>query len=219
MPPKKERRLNTAPSTAPAGFHYEGEYPQMVNGQITRRLRKDIPGTRVDVYSDLYYRVDSVINNKNVVKYFCVIEKCPLSTCGVTMVTNPSGAVILENFFKHLHSCHPDFLMECDRNLSETVVSQASISSFLAPNVTTIVAPTTQHIARQVNSSDARLFTHVCNALVNVIAHGPYPIQMLQNPAMKKLLVELGVADQNFGFPSTRTIGRRYYILCIYCIS
>jgi len=54
-----------------------------------------------------------------------------------------------------------------------------------------------------------RLREKLLKATVRVIAHGPYVISMLQNPAMEEFLVELDVVPEGFRFPSRRTVTRR----------
>jgi hypothetical protein len=52
--PSKIRKLQLGSSTAPPGYHYEGEKCSMLNGKPTLKLRRDKEGPREDMYGDLY---------------------------------------------------------------------------------------------------------------------------------------------------------------------
>ena len=49
---KKQRTLQLGSSTAPPGYHYEGEKCSMLNGKPTLKLRRDKEGPREDIYGD-----------------------------------------------------------------------------------------------------------------------------------------------------------------------
>ena len=59
MSATKRQRITTLDSVqAPVGFHYEGMPCCMFEGRATRRLRRDIEGTREEIYCDLYCKQD-----------------------------------------------------------------------------------------------------------------------------------------------------------------
>jgi len=55
---KKQKIGSNIATSAPPGYHYEGEYCTLYEGKPTRRLRKDIDGSREEKYKDLYCRLD-----------------------------------------------------------------------------------------------------------------------------------------------------------------
>jgi len=111
-----------------------------------------------------------------------------------------------------------DFLFECDRPL-QIVGSQTSLQQFFpttptAPGgVADNRAPPPDSVPRTQErfqaSINARLTEKLLKATVKIIAHGPYVISMLQNPAMEEFLVELDVVPEGFRFPSRRPVTRR----------
>ena len=71
---KKQRILQLGASTAPIGYHYEGEKCSLVNGNPTLRLRRDKEGPREDIYGDLYARHEETKDGKLAVTFNCCIE-------------------------------------------------------------------------------------------------------------------------------------------------
>ena len=130
------------------------------------------------------------------------------------MFVTPAGQVVFQNFLKHVTSHHVGYLFQCDRPLQVTG-SQTSMERFFpvgaaseAPNARAVVS-TPQSQDRFEASQVSRLREKLLQATVRVIAHGPYPIAMLQNPAMEEYLVELGVVPENFKFPCRQTVTKR----------
>ena len=72
--PKKQGILQLGASTAPLGYHYEGEKCSIVNGKPTLRLRRDKEGPSEDTYGDLYARHEETKDGKLSVTYNCCIE-------------------------------------------------------------------------------------------------------------------------------------------------
>ena len=72
--PKKQRTLQLGASTAPLGYHYEGEKCSMLNGKPTLKLRRDKEGPREDIYGDLYARHEEIKEGKLSVTFHCCIE-------------------------------------------------------------------------------------------------------------------------------------------------
>lgn len=86
---KRQRITKLDSIQAPVGFHYEGTPCCMFEGRTTRRLRRDVEGTREEIYSDLYCRSDIHEGEKLKVNYLCCISGCTkpvvsmFVTCGV----------------------------------------------------------------------------------------------------------------------------------------
>ena len=110
---KKPRAFKSANEEPPAGYHYEGQPAQMIDGKLTVRLRRDVEGSRNEIYNDLYYAETELSETKKVkiVKYICCVSGCRKS---VSMFVKDSGCVVFENFFKHLVKEHPEYLFEND---------------------------------------------------------------------------------------------------------
>jgi len=53
---KKMRKI-CLDSTAPNGYHYDGEPGKLFEGKPTIRLRRDKEGTRDELYADLYCEI------------------------------------------------------------------------------------------------------------------------------------------------------------------
>ncbi len=71
---KRQRTLQLGSSTAPPGYHYEGEKCSMLNGKSTLRLRRDKVGPREDIYGDLYSQHEEMKEGKLFVTFHCCIE-------------------------------------------------------------------------------------------------------------------------------------------------
>ena len=141
--PKKQRTLQLGASTAPLGYHYEGEKCSMLNGKPTLKLRRDKEGPREDKYGDLYARHEEIKEGKLSVTFHCCIEGfnnksiyffktftitgCPKPV--VHMFVTPASQVVFQNFQKHLLAHHADFLFQCDRPL-QIVSNQTSLQQF-----------------------------------------------------------------------------------------
>ena len=52
---KKLRAVKSATAEPPAGYHYEGQPARMIDGKLTVRLRRDVEGSRNEIYDDLFY--------------------------------------------------------------------------------------------------------------------------------------------------------------------
>ena len=50
-------------STAPNGYHYDGEPGKLFEGKPTIRLRRDKEGTRDELYADLYCEIQGEDKN------------------------------------------------------------------------------------------------------------------------------------------------------------
>ena len=75
---KKPRVIEASNSTAPPGYHYEGDRATMYLGKVTQRLRKNMhPVPARDVmYADLYCPVITEIDKKDKVEYHCCVQGC-----------------------------------------------------------------------------------------------------------------------------------------------
>jgi len=131
------------------------------------------------------------------------------------MFVTPAGQVVFQNFLKHLSSKHQDYLFQCDRPL-QVAGGQTSLQRFFPAGGASEEGGDVRAAATTPRSQDrfeasqvARLREKLLKATVKVIAHGPYPIAMLQNPAMEEYLVELEVVPGDFKFPSRRTVTKR----------
>ena len=72
--PKKQRTLQLGSSTAPPGYHYEGEKCSMLNGKLTLKLRRDKAGPKKDIYGDLYARHEEMKEGKLSIIFHCCAE-------------------------------------------------------------------------------------------------------------------------------------------------
>jgi hypothetical protein len=65
--------------------------------------------------------------------------------------------------------------------------------------------------SRQITKHASALRVKLCDAFASVIAHGAYPLSMLDNPAIRALLLQLQVVsiDDIDAIPSRRTITRK----------
>ena len=117
------------------------------------------------------------------------------------MFVKDSGSVVFENFFKHLVKEHPEYLFEND--LPARPIECPS-PSFINP-----VETHTREVTRFFSSTDTKLREKLLECTARVIAHGPYPLDMIHNPAVSAYLTELGVTPQGFKYPSRRTVTRR----------
>ena len=134
MSATKRQRYTTLDSIqAPVGFHYEGTPCCMYEGRTTRRLRRDVEGTREEIYSDLYCRSDIHEGGKLKVNYLCCISGCPKPV--VSMFVTSSGSVVFQNFSKHLAVNHEEYLFEADRSFS--MQSTQPTTNLLLLNMTT----------------------------------------------------------------------------------
>ena len=177
-------------------------------------MRRDVEGTREEIYSDLYCRSDIHEGGKLKVNYLCCISGCTKPV--VSMFVTSSGSVVFQNFSKHLAVHHEEYLYEADRSFSMQS-TQPTVGQYFS---TQQVAPSTQpanpsnrqvvpHVSRLQKSQDAALRENLLRAIVKVIAHGPYPISMLKNPAIEDFLKEIKVVSESFKFPSRQTVTRR----------
>ena len=123
---KKPRLVELSGSTAPDGYHYEGEPARFFNGNITKRLRKNIvpAPTRETMYSDLYCGIitqSSTEGAKATLAFHC-------SICSdiVPRFFKSNGGVVFSNFFQHLEKKHSEYLIEADRTLVHAVPSAPS---------------------------------------------------------------------------------------------
>ena len=58
-------------------------------------------------------------------------------------------------------------------------------------------------------STDAKLKEKRLDCTARVVAHEPYPLNMIQNPAVETYLMKLGVTFEGFKYPSRITVKRR----------
>ena len=108
---------------------------------------------------------------------------------------------MFENFFKHLVKEHSEYPFEND--LPARPIERSS------PSITNVLVPQTREAARFFSSTDSKLKEKLLECTARVIAHGPYPLDMIQNPAVAAYLTELGVTPQGFKYPSRQTVTRR----------
>ena len=190
----------------------------MFQGQPTRRLRRSSSKKREDAYCDLYVAsVEERADGQKCCTYYCCITGCTKSA--VSMYIGGPGnknKVVFTNFFKHLQNHHAEYLFEQDRTcLDVRPHNENTVQHFFPP--TRPIGGQSQSspdIATRVqerveNSQSKKLFNKIAQATAEVVAHGPYPISLLQNKAMEEYLVRLEVASEGFLFPSRRTVGRR----------
>ena len=217
MPPKKKSKIDPPATAAPLGYHYEGEPARLINGVVTKLLRKDNDKIREDKYCDLYCCVVGASATEPAL-YYCAILGCNKHFSVYT--DRKTGTVKFGNFFKHLVSNHQEYLTEADRNCEYADGFVPTIGNFFSPGRSgsgataaagggTAEQTTTQEQQRFNASRGNRLREKLLQATVKVIAHGPYPICFLQNPAVKAFLIELDVCPPDFIFPSTSTVTRR----------
>lgn len=219
---KKPRLVELSGSTAPDGYHYEGEPARFFNGSITKRLRKNIlpAQSREQMYSDLYCAVctpASTEGAKDTLAFHC-------SICSeiVPMFFKTNGLVVFSNFFQHLEKKHAEYLIEADRTLVSGVPSAPSEprasdmrTYFTAPRTIEppIAAAPSPSVPRAESrfkaQADSILREKITQAVVEVIAHGPYPISFLQNPAIVEFLTKLNVVRPDFKLHSRRTVTKR----------
>jgi hypothetical protein len=77
-----------------------------------------------------------------------------------------------------------------------------------SPENNTVTTPA-RALNRFFSSTDEKLREKLLDCTARVVAHGPYPLNMIQNPAVETYLMELGVTHQGFKYPSRRTVTRR----------
>ena len=213
MPPKKKPKVDPLPTDAPEGYHYYGEPARIFNDKVTLPLRKDINAIREVKYQDLY--CESVGSNGSVV-YLCAVMGC--TKCSVPMFKAATGIVQFNNFFSHLSKHHQEYLFEVDRDCTAQGDALSTIQNFFLPHISETstvtdisVTPISQAEKRSENKSTAKLKEKLISKVVKVVSNGPYPIPFLANPAVRHFLIEVDVVPPNFDFPSTRTVGRRYF--------
>ena len=138
-----------------------------------------------------------------------------------------TGLIVWEQFKRHLNSKHSEWLCESDRNLVVPVQSKA-MTQYLVPRTSTqslaggstsstevpsspspSLEETPRSFFRGQSSFHRKLTDKIVTAIIKVIAHGPFPISLLMNPAVRELLIELDVVEPDFDFPSTTTITRK----------
>ena len=75
---KKARCVKGLGAEAPAGYHYEGQPAQMIDGKLTVRLRRDVEVARNEIYKDLYYAVTELGETCTIksAKFICCIAAC-----------------------------------------------------------------------------------------------------------------------------------------------
>ena len=196
---KRSRSVREPDAEPPVGYHYEGSPAQMIGGKLTVRLRRNVEGSRNAIYSDLYY-ADTELNETQTVKsakYCCCISGCSKT---IVMYVKPNGFIVFENFFKHLTKEHPEYLFEGDLPAHPTVRAN--------PENNTVTTPA-RALNRLFSSTDAKLREKLLHCTARVVAHGPYPLNMIQNPAVETYLMELGVTHEGFKYPSRTTVTRR----------
>jgi hypothetical protein len=99
-----------------------------------------------------------------------------------------------------------------------TIVAPATIQNFFLSPIPEIptdtdinVTPMSQGEKRSENKNTSKLKEKLLSKIVKVISNGPYPISFLANPAVRQFLIEMDVVPTSFDFPSTSTVGRRYF--------
>lgn len=196
---KRSRSVREPDAEPPVGYHYEGSPAQMIDGKLTVRLRRNVEGSRNVIYSDLYY-ADTELNETQTVKsakYCCCVSGCSKT---IVMYVKPNGSTVFENFFKHLTNVHPEYLFEGD--LPAHPIVRAN------PENNTVTTPA-RALNRFFSSTDAKLREKLLDCTARVVAHGPYPLNMIQNPAVETYLMKLGVTHEGFKYPSRYTVTRR----------
>ena len=115
-------------STAPNGYHYDGEPGKLFEGKPTIRLRRDKEGTRDELYADLYCEIQGEDKNgKKTSTYHCTIFGCQKPLCKMNVTA--TGYVVFENFMKHLTISHPDYLFQADRTIAMSQPLMITFSS------------------------------------------------------------------------------------------
>ena len=107
----------------------------------------------------------------------------------------------VREFSKHFVKEHPKYL--CENDLPARPIERPS------PSFTNPVETHTREVARFFSSTDTKLREKLLECTACIIAHGPYPLDMIQNPAVSAYLMELGVTPQGFKYPSRQTVTRR----------
>lgn len=222
---KKPRLVANSGSEAPDGYHYEDEQATFFNGKITKRLRRNIvpAPSREVMYRDLYCGMTTAASTEGG-KDLLVFHCCTCSEA-IPMYYKENGTVVFSNFFQHLQNRHEELLIEADRTLEVPVAAQpvaeqqTGMRSFLTgrqPQPQPVVAAAAAS-STAIPRAESRYNAHTDNllrekitaAVVKVIAHGPYPISFLQNPAVAEFLVQLGVIRQDFKLHHRKTVTKR----------
>ena len=177
-------------------YHYFGDPPRLISTEatgvkkFTTAVRQD-KGTKFDTYRDLM-----CIEVEETDKYTKV--KCYL--CNKSIICNPAGVV--SNFFQHLYSRHKDQL---------TLRDGFEPSTTGKPSTTGTAASSNANNGNQVTMLDAYKRRQITpRTLSEIIAHGPYPVNIVQNTAFRSLLQKLGFEK----LPNMKTIRKDVKNLC-----
>ena len=78
---KTLRADKSATAEPPAGYHYEGQRARMIDGKLTVRLRRDVEGSRNEIYNDPFYAETELTEANKVksAKYICCVSGCTKS--------------------------------------------------------------------------------------------------------------------------------------------
>ena len=173
-PTRSQKRSRCDPAAAPPyGYHFEGQPAQMIDGMLTLRLRRNVEGPRLITYNDLYF--EEKIGEQGV-KFCCCVSGCNEK---VSMYVKPNGVVVFENFMKHLKKKHVEYLFACDSPVRERRVTTSPTS-----HIATAPIGEPRSVQRFFHSTEYKLREKVLECTAKVVAHGPFPLSMLQNPAV-----------------------------------
>ena len=198
-PTRSQKRSRCDPAAAPPyGYHFEGQPAQMIDGMVTLRLRRNVEGPRSITYNDLYF--EEKIGEQGV-KFCCCVSGCNEK---VSMYVKPNGVVVFENFMKHLKKKHVEYLFACDSPVRERRVTTSPTS-----HIATAPIGEPRSAQRFFHSTEYKLREKILECTAKVVAHGPFPLNFIQNPAVESFLQELGVTYEGFKYPSRATVTRR----------
>ena len=122
----------------PAGYHYEGQPAQIIDGKVTVRLRRDVEGSRNEIYNDLFYAETELNEEKKVksAKYICCVSGCRKP---ISMFVKENGSIVFENFFRHLAKEHAEYLFENDLPAHPVARTSAPLTILASPQTREVI--------------------------------------------------------------------------------
>jgi hypothetical protein len=212
--PKRKDAVDLSPDgPPPPGYHWFGDKPifNPETSSATVAILPPSPLSRTVAYAHLYCAVFD--ESKDKLMYLCCVPNCDRCTLAlaIPMVSTNRGAnVIFQNFFSHLCTKHPEYLRMNDRPMQNTAnTSAGKVTAFFPhqdPSVDGLTVLPISNRKDKVLKKQTDLWKAIIYGFVEVCAHGPFPIHMVCNPAVKQLLVHLKACEESFQMPHRKTL-------------
>jgi hypothetical protein len=187
----------------PNGFHWYGDVPRLMieTGAVTKPIYRSTDDSRLVKYQHLYYRHWSLdTNGGRTLHFLCCIHGCDRGTIktGVPMALKGKAneSIVFQNYLDHLQRHHEEYLQVGDRDISVKVQKGSSkMQDFFEPaNSSRSEVPL---VAKSTSSSQSKktieLWVRIVQAFVEVSAHGPFPLRLVANNAVRDFLIKLQV--------------------------